>query len=134
MVLAVPAAWVLFGTPVRADYIGPQVAVRGESGFGASSTATDDAASPDRYKKDESLVDLNKLLLPLGDRGPSTRGGASGAGVTGASGPGGSASQAGLLTRPPVPILEPAGRLLGAYATYHPPPFTSGIFHPPRAA
>jgi hypothetical protein len=133
MVLAVPAAWALFGAPARADYIGPQATIRGESSLGASNSATDDAKSPDRYKNDESRIYLNNLLLPKADRGPSTQGGASGAGATGGSGPGGSASQAGLLIRPPMLVLEPVGRLLGAYVTYHPPPFSSGIFHPPRA-
>jgi hypothetical protein len=130
--LALVAVWVLSDTSARADFIYPVAEFGSEVDFGAADSGN--AMPADREKKDDGLTTPSRLFIPLDALEFSTQAGAGGAGATGSTGIGGSGSPAGLIVRPPLPMLEAAGRLSGAYVTYHPPPFASGIFHPPRAA
>src|SRR5262249_57897426 len=113
--MAVLASWALFSVTARADFVSSSAGFGSQASSAASGASSDDAWASNPDKTSQSLVHLNKLLLPCTTRSPSTQGGASGAGPTAGPGSGGSDSQAGLLLLTPLPTMEPAGRLSAAH-------------------
>jgi hypothetical protein len=130
--MATPVMWLLLQTPARADYISPTTEVGVQTSCGADRESPDDGF-PSQKGFEQAHFNLlgDLLLLPSASMEWPTQ---SGAGSSGGAGPSGAGSSVGLLPHVLPFGLDMVGRCLPPFVICRPPPFPTGIFHPPRAA